>query len=81
MSLPVLIHLLNEDPILAEVDEIPDPKDQVLKCKNPRRRDGTDVRYLMRDLKTLILPWHRIHCVEVLLSGEEEEEIITFIRE
>lgn len=81
MSIPILIHMMNEDPILAESDEPPDPSSQFIACKNARRRDGSDVPYLMRDIKILLLPWHRIHCVEILMTGEEEEEIMTFVRE
>jgi hypothetical protein len=81
MPYPILIHFMGEDPMVAEVDEMPDPSDQFLACKNPRRRDGKDVSYLLQDIRTLLLPWHRIHCVEILSTGEEEEEVITFVRE
>jgi hypothetical protein len=80
MSLTVLIHMMNEDPIVAEIEKVPNPEDQFMACENPRRRDGRDVSYLVPELKTLILPWHRVHCLEIL-SAEEEEEAITFIRE
>jgi len=81
MPMTVLIHMLNEDPIVAEIEELPNPEDQFLACENPRRRDGRDVSYLVPEIRTLLLPWHRIHCVEILPSEEEEEEIITFVRE
>ncbi len=81
MPLTVLVHFMTEDPMVAEVEEIPKPEDQFLACQNPRRRDGKDVRYLLPEIKTLLVPWHRIHCIEILPSEEEEEEIITFVRE
>lgn len=80
MPMTVMIHLMNEDPIVAEVDKIPDPTDQFLICENPRRRDGRDVSYVLPEVRSLIVPWHRIHCVE-LLPGEDEEKVVTFIRE
>jgi hypothetical protein len=80
MPLTVMIHLMNEDPIVAEVAEMPDPADLYVACENPRRRDGRDVTYLLAELKTLIVPWHRVHCLEIL-SAEEEEEAVTFVRE
>ncbi|MBN1955505.1 MAG: hypothetical protein JW900_10715 [Anaerolineae bacterium] len=76
----ILIHVMGEDPILAEVEDLPDPKDQFLVCENPRRRDGRDVEYVLPEVRTLILPWHRVHCLEVL-PGEEEEKVITVVRE
>ncbi len=80
MPLTVLVHMLNEDPIVAEVDRLPDPTDQYLLCENPRRRDGRDLSYVLPEVKALLVPWHRIHCVEILPS-EEEEKIVTFVRE
>ena len=80
MPVTLLIHMMSEDPIVAEVDRLPDPSDQFLLCENPRRRDGSDLTYVMPEVRSLILPWHRIHCVELLPSGEEEA-IVSFVRE
>jgi hypothetical protein len=76
----VLIHLVNEDPILAEVETLPDRADQILVALNPRRRDGKDVHYLLPDVSTIVLPWHRISFIEMIPTGAEEE-VVTFVRE
>jgi hypothetical protein len=52
----------------------------VLIVNNLRLRDGRDVSYLLPETDTVVYPWTRIHCVEILPS-EEEEEIISFVRE
>jgi len=80
MSRTILIHVLNEEPVVGEVDNIPDPTDQVLIVSNLRYRDGRDVSYVLPETKTVIFPWTRIHCVEVMPS-EADEEVISFIRE
>jgi len=80
MSHTVLLHVLNEESVVGEVEAIPEPSDQVLIVSNVRYRDGRDVTYVLPETKTVIYPWTRIHCVEVL-SGETEEEVISFIRE
>ncbi len=80
MAMTVLIHLMNEDPIVAEMEELPDPQGQFLICQNPRRRDGRDLSYVLPEVRSLIMPWHRIHCVEIL-PGEEAEEVVTIVRE
>ena len=67
--------------MVAEIKSMPKPEDQFLACQNPRRRDGSDVRYLNPDIKTLLLPWHRIHSIEIMAAPGEEEELITFARE
>jgi len=80
MPYTVMIHVLNEDAVVGEVDQIPDPGDQVIVVSNVRRRDGRDVSYVLPETNTVIYPWTRVHCVEVLPS-EAEKEIVSFIRE
>jgi len=76
----ILIHILNEESVVGEIECIPEPSDQVLIVSNVRLRDGRDVSYLLPETDTVVYPWTRIHCVEIMPS-EEEEEIISFIRE
>jgi hypothetical protein len=80
MPYTVLIHLLNEDAVVGEIDHIPESTDQVLIASNLRLRDGRNVSYLLPETDTVIYPWTRIHCVEIL-PGEEEEKIVSFVRE
>jgi hypothetical protein len=74
----LLIHIMNEEPIVAEVEELPSPSDQALYCISPRRRDGRELHYVLPEVQTVIIPWHRISFVEVLPSGEEEEIVSPF---
>jgi hypothetical protein len=71
---------LNEDAVVGEIEELPEPTDQVVVVSNCRRRDGRDISYLLPETNTVIYPWSRIFCIEVM-PGETEEEIITFVRE
>lgn len=80
MSITAIVHINNEEPILCEVEQLPDPTDQVVIVSNPRRRDGKELHYLEDDVATIIIPWHRINFVQVLPSAETEE-VITFVRE
>lgn len=76
----VLIHIQNEDPVLGEMDELPNPTDVMITVKNPRKRDGKDLAYIDPSVTTVIWPFSRVNFIEVMPS-EEEEEIITFVRE
>lgn len=76
----VLIHILNDDPIEGELEQMPTVKMQNVIVHNPRMRDGKPVSYLDRDVCTVVWPMHRVNFIEVY-SGEEEEEIITHVRE
>jgi len=80
MAHTVLVHILNEEAVVGEIERVPDPTDQVLVVRNVRYRDGRDVSYVLPETDTVIYPWQRIHCVEILPSGSEEE-VISFIRE
>lgn len=76
----VIIHIMNEDPVMGEVDELPSPNDTLLVVKSPRRKDGKDLSYIDGNAMTVIWPMTRINFVEILTSGVEEE-IISAVRE
>lgn len=80
MSITVMLHLNNEDPVVCEVDELPKPTDLIVVGKNPRRRDGKDLAYLMANVTTVIWPMARMNFIEVM-PAEEEEKVISFVRE
>lgn len=80
MAYTVLIHILNEEPIVGEIDELPAATDTNIRVQNPRKRDGKDVTGLQNDVTTVIWPWSRVSFIEVLPSGAEDE-IIGFVRE
>ncbi len=76
----LLIHIMNEDPVMGEVEELPAAADLLVTIKNPRRRDGKDLPYLEQNVTQVIWPMSRINYIEVI-PGSEEEEIISFVRE
>jgi hypothetical protein len=80
MAITVQIHILNEDPIRAEVDALPGPHDTLLVVSNPRLRDGKDLRYVEVDVTTIVYPIGRINFIQVLPSGEEER-VVGFVRD
>ena len=80
MPYTLLVHILNEDAVVGEVEELPEPGSQYLALSSPRLRDGREVTYLLPETNTVLYPWNRIHSVE-LLPTEEDEQIVTFIRE
>jgi len=76
----VLVHVTNEDPVMGEIDALPAATDTMIVLKNPRRKDGKDLHYLEANVSTVIWPVLRIHFIELMPSGEEEE-IISHFRE
>ena len=80
MSNIILLHIAGEEPIAGEVEELPKATDTVITVMNPRRRDGKDIHYIDSRAIKVIWPLDRISFIEVL-SGEEAEEIVSFVRE
>lgn len=80
MPYTVLLHILNEDAVIGEVEELPDPQDNFLRLQSPRLRDGREVTYLLAETNVVLFPWSRIMSVEILPT-DTEEQIVTFIRE
>lgn len=80
MSMEVIIHLANEDPIVAEIEDWPDPTHRTLTFTNPRRRDGRPLHYVTEGATSFIFPWDRITFVEIM-ETEEEKEVVEFFRE
>jgi hypothetical protein len=81
MAITVIVHVLNADAILAEIEELPDPSSNFITCTNPRARDGKSIVYVDAQATRIMFPWHRISFVETLPSEEDQVEIETFFRD
>lgn len=80
MPYTILIHLLNEDAVVGETEELPQPQDNFIRIMSPRLRDGREVTYLLSETNIVLYPWSRVQSVEVLPT-DSEEQVVTFIRE
>jgi hypothetical protein len=76
----VIVHINNEDPVLGELEDLPDPKDQLILVKHPRKKDGKDLHYLEPNVTEVLWPIYRITFIE-MIQNVEEDEIISFVRE
>jgi hypothetical protein len=66
--------------MLAEIEELPQPTDTLIKLSNPRQRDGKDLVFLEHNVVIVYWPWSEISFMEVL-PGETAEDVVSFIRE
>ena len=80
MAFTVVVHIPNDEPIIADMDELPTRTDTIVVLNHPRRRDGKDVHFLQNEVTTVIWPVNQISFIEVL-PGEGEEKIIGFVRD
>jgi hypothetical protein len=76
----VIIHVSNEDPVMGEIESLPGPTDNIIALKNPRRKDGKDLKTLEANVSIVLYPIAKLNYIEVV-SSESDEEIITFVRE
>jgi hypothetical protein len=76
----VILHIAGEDPVLADLEQEPQPTDLFIRVANMRKRDGKDVPYLAPGVQSVIFPWHRITFIEVMPSAEERDSVIDFFR-
>jgi hypothetical protein len=80
MAYRLQVHIANDDPVVLDVDDLPQPNDQFVIGMNPQRRDGKSVDYVLREVNQIIIPWWRINYIQVL-PGDDAEEVPTFVRE
>jgi len=80
MSNSVIVHIRNAEPMLAEIDEMPQLTDVLVKLSNPRQKDGKDLIFLERNVVSVYWPWAEISFLEIL-PGDTAEEVVSFIRE
>jgi hypothetical protein len=80
MPITALVHIQNSEPVMGEIDNLPNPIDYLIKLSHPRRMDGKDVNFLLEGVETVIFPIDKISFIEIIPSGEEDE-IIGFVRE
>jgi hypothetical protein len=71
----VVIHLMNEQPMLADVEALPLPTDVAFVCTNLRTMNGTRPVFIDRMESTFVFPYAQIRFIElpdVARSGEAD---------
>lgn len=60
-----VIHLLNEQPVIADLYEMPQPKDQGLLCTNLRTMDGKRPVFIERSDGVFYFPYLHVRFLEI----------------
>jgi hypothetical protein len=76
----VVVHVMNEEPFVAEMETLPTPADQSVTFVNPRGRDNKPLHYIEDQTISVIYPWHRISFIEVRPDEETRGEVDLFFR-
>jgi hypothetical protein len=80
MATTIIVHILGEEPFLAEIDQLPDPTDQIITLINPRTKNNKPLHYVADETTSVIFPWHRINFIEVVPGEETRAEVDLFFR-
>ncbi len=81
MARSVIIHLVNEDPVLADMEELPSATATCVYFTNPRKRDGKPVGWATPGATAFVYAMSRINFIEVMTSEEERRNVVEFFRE
>ncbi|HEY7126272.1 MAG TPA: hypothetical protein VH590_07485 [Ktedonobacterales bacterium] len=80
MGYKVLIHIINDDPFEAEMEDLPNHLSTSISFTNPRKRDGKNVAWMTQGARSFIFPMTRISFIEVMVSDQDINEMITFYK-
>jgi hypothetical protein len=83
LAYQVVVHVHNEDPFVAEMEQLPDPSHTFITVTRPRRRDGKALSFITDGATSFLYPWNRISFIEII-GGESEargEAVVGFFRE
>lgn len=81
MAIRALIHFANEDAILGELDEMPDPTHMFVRVRNATRKDGKPIALVDERATSIAYPWSRITFVEFFNEESARESVVGFFRE
>lgn len=81
MAITVIVHVMNAEAFVGEIEELPPLTANFLTCTNPRGRDGKPLKYIEAEATRVMFPWHRISFVETLPSEEDQEQVESFFRD
>ncbi|MEI7745485.1 MAG: hypothetical protein WCK58_17245, partial [Chloroflexota bacterium] len=70
----VVIHMANEQPLLADLFDLPSPADAGLVCTNVRQIDGKKPIFIDSRESTFFFPYHIIRFLEMPPASMEQHQ-------
>jgi hypothetical protein len=81
MSIRVVVHVMNEQPFVADIEELPGPTATNVYLRNPRMRDHKPVPWASGNIHGAIFPLTRISFLEVAITQADEHEVVGFYKD
>jgi hypothetical protein len=81
MAYTVNIHILNEEPFVADLEALPAADATYIFVTNPRTREGRQVPWNTGQTQGFIFPMSRISYIAIMVSEQEKRDIEYFRRD
>ncbi|HEX9037106.1 MAG TPA: hypothetical protein VF808_08980 [Ktedonobacterales bacterium] len=73
MAIQVVIHLTNDEPFTAEMEDLPPPGATYVMLTNPRTREGKHVQWVTAGAYRFMYPLTRISFIEIMMSAQDRD--------
>lgn len=81
MAIQVIVHVINEEAFVAEMEEMPAQGSSYIVISNPRSRENKSLQWAINGAVRFIFPLMRIAFIEVMMSDQDREGIEPFYRD
>ncbi|HEX8981481.1 MAG TPA: hypothetical protein VF792_01820 [Ktedonobacterales bacterium] len=81
MAMQVIVHVINEEAFVAEMEELPAAGLNYVVLTNPRTRENKHLQWAQSGAVRYLFPMTRIAFIEVMMSEQDREGIEPFYRE
>jgi hypothetical protein len=79
MAIRVIVHVLDDEPFMADIEELPAPSATCVHLKNPTSRDLKPVKWILGPVQSVIFSMSRITFIEVPIKSDSDGQI--FVRD
>ena len=81
MAIQVIVHIVNEEAFVAEMEDLPAQGASYIVITNPRSRENKHLQWALNGAVRFIFPLARISFIEIMMSEQDREGIEPFYRD
>jgi hypothetical protein len=81
MAIQVVVHVINEEAFVAEMEDMPPTGATYIVVSNPRSRENKSLQWAMSGAVRFIFPISRVAFIELMMSEADREGIEPFYRD
>ena len=81
MAIQVIVHVVNEEAFIAEMEDMPPTGASFIVISNPRSRENKSLQWAMSGAIRFIFPLDRIAFIELMMSEQDREGIEPLYRD